>query len=302
MRSFAIAGLQLALSRQDNLAIIEDEIRAVKSRFPWLNMFLLSELTTFGPSPRFAQSLPGEAEQRYCSLARECGVWIVPGSLFETAGDEIFNTAPVINPQGEVVARYRKIFPFLPYERGVSCGTDFVVFDVPGIGRFGLSICYDMWFPETTRTLAWLGAEVILHPSSTNTIDRDVEIAIARASAATNQCYVLDINVAGELGMGRSCVFGPGGELIHQAGVGREIIAIEIDLDRVRHVRERGWHGLGQPLKSFRDSQVVYPPYQPGAAPSAALAGLGPMALTAAVSGIDDDGEIAGEAGNDSGG
>ena len=66
-------------------------------------------------------------------------------------------------------------------------GTDFVVFDIPKCGRVGVSNCYDMWFPETTRTLAAMGAEVILHPSMTNTIDRDVELAIARASAAINQ-------------------------------------------------------------------------------------------------------------------
>src|SRR3546814_4288082 len=96
------------------------------------------------------------------------------------------------------------MFPFAPYERGVAPGSEFVVFDVPGAGRFGVSICYDMWFPETTRSLASLGAEVILHPTLTNTIDRDAELAIARASAATNQCYFVDINVAGALGVGRS--------------------------------------------------------------------------------------------------
>ena len=45
-----------------------------------------------------------------------------------------------------MVARYRKLYPFLPYEQGVTAGSDFVVFDVPDVGRFGMSICYDMWF------------------------------------------------------------------------------------------------------------------------------------------------------------
>ncbi len=136
----------------------------------------------------------------------------VPGSLYERAGDKIYNTAPVIDPAGQVVARHRKIYPFTPYENGVASGDRATVFDVPGVGRFGVSICYDMWFPETSRALAWMGAEVILHPSLTNTIDRDVEISIARASAATNQCYFVDLNCAGNLGYGRSSVFGPGGE------------------------------------------------------------------------------------------
>ena len=71
----------------------------------------------------------------------------------------------MIDPQGEVIARFRKLFPFRPYERDVVGGKDFCVFDVPQAGRFGVSICYDMWFPETTRTLVAMGAEVILHPT-----------------------------------------------------------------------------------------------------------------------------------------
>ncbi|MDI1364853.1 MAG: carbon-nitrogen hydrolase family protein, partial [bacterium] len=135
----------------------------------------------------------------------------------------------------------------------------------------------DMWFPETTRALTWLGAEVILHPGMTNTIDRDAELAIARASAATNQVFFVDINVAGSLGVGKSAVFGPGGEVIHQAGAGHEVIAVELDLDQVGRVRERGWHGLGQPLKSLRDTPIAYPQYRDGFAASPAFAGLGPL-------------------------
>jgi predicted amidohydrolase len=134
-----------------------------------------------------------------------------------------------------------------------------------------------MWFPETTRTLAWMGAEVILHPSLTNTIDRDVEAAIARAAAATNQCYFVDLNCSGRLAFGRSSIFGPGGEAIHLAGTGREVIAVELDLDVVSNVRERGWQCLTQPLKSFRDTPVEYPPYAPGAHRGGAFAKLGPL-------------------------
>ena len=66
---------------------------------------------------------------------------------------------------GEVVGRYDKIFPFYPYETGVTGGDEFLIFDVPDVGRFGITICYDMWFPETSRTLAVQGVEVILHPT-----------------------------------------------------------------------------------------------------------------------------------------
>ena len=72
-------------------------------------------------------------------------------------------------------------------------------------------------------------------------------------------------------------VFGPGGEVIHQAGSGHEVIAVELDLDQVTRVRERGWHGLGQPLKSLRDTPITFPPYRDGFAASPAFSGLGPL-------------------------
>ena len=97
-------------------------------------------------------------------MAREYGIWFVPGSLYEKRDGAIYNTSSVINPKGEIVARYSKMFPFTPFEEGVTPGEEFCVFDVPDVGRFGLLNCYDIWFPETMRTLTAMGAEVILHP------------------------------------------------------------------------------------------------------------------------------------------
>ncbi len=276
MSTFAIAALQLALGQKDNCAEIADEICRLKRRFPWVRMALLGELAAYGANVDQAQPLPGPAEAFFCALARETDMWLLPGSLYERRGDAVLNTTPVINPAGEVIARYSKMYPFTPYERGITPGVEGVVFDVPGAGRFGVSICYDMWFPETTRTLAWMGAEVVLHPSMTNTIDREVEVCMARASAAANQCYFFDVNVAGALGNGRSVIAGPGGEVVHQAGEAREIIPIEVDFAYVRRVRGNGWHGLGQPLKSFRDGARGFAPYQPNNR-SESLDGLGPL-------------------------
>jgi predicted amidohydrolase len=276
---FGIAGLQLELRNGDNLDLLDAELDLLRRRFPWVSMALIGELAAFGSSPAHAQPLPGPAETRLCAAAKRNQFWLVPGSLFEQRGGKMYNTAPVIAPDGRVVARYSKMFPFLPYEKGVTPGSEFVTFDVPGVGRFGMSTCYDMWFPETTRTLAWMGAEVILHPSMTTTVDRDAELAIGRANAAINQCYFLDINTAGEVGNGRSAIFGPGGEIICTAGGGREALVVELDLQAVRNARTRGWLGLTSPLKSFRDSEVALPAYAPGARRSAYLESLGPLTM-----------------------
>ena len=276
MTNFAIAGLQLEAVNGDNLDDMLREIDHVMTRFPWVQMVVLGELNACGTDPAKAEAMPSEAEVRFCASAQEHGIWLLPGSIMESAGGKTYNTTPVINPEGQVVTRYRKLFPWTPYEEATTPGERFAVFDVPDVGRFGVSICYDMWFPETIRAMAWMGAEVILHPSLTSTIDRDVEISMIRAHAAQNQVYFLDVNVAGPLGVGQSCFAGPGGEVIYQAKNNREIIPIKIDLNYLRDVRADGWHNLGQPLKSFRDSKVKFPQYLDGH-DSAALRALGPM-------------------------
>jgi len=279
MNDFAIAGLQLALASGDNRDRIEHEVGVAMSRFPWLRMIVLAELASFGPSLARAEPLPGPTEQRWQALARKHGIWLVPGSIYERAEGRIYNTASAIDSEGVVVARYRKIFPFLPYETGVSHGTEVTVFDVPEVGRFGISICYDQWFPEVARALAWKGAEVILHPTLTGTIDREQELILAQANAIANQCYFIDINNAGALGNGRSILVGPEGEVLHRAGELNEIIPVRLDLDRVRRARASGSKGLGQMLKSFRDTALHLPCYNAAEAESPSLRALGPLTL-----------------------
>jgi predicted amidohydrolase len=278
MRPFAIAGLQLNISgRQSNLDHICDRIEMLMLLYPWVQMVVVSELATFGGWTGHAMAFPNDVEQRYCDLAARHGIWLIPGSLYESTEQGTFNTAPVIDPAGTVIARYRKMFPFMPYEVGVEQGTEFCVFDVPDVGRFGLSICYDMWLPETSRTLAAMGAEVLIHPTLTPSIDRDVELAIARATAATNQCFVIDINGIGDGGNGRSILVSPTGDVLYTAGTNEEMLPIEIDMDRVQRSRQVGLKGLGQPLKSFRDRAVDFTVYDRGSGVAAYLDTLGPL-------------------------
>ncbi|SLN61555.1 carbon-nitrogen hydrolase family protein [Oceanibacterium hippocampi] len=283
MVPFAIAGIQMQVdAARPNVEAMIHKINVCMARFPWVQMIIFSELAPFGPLHHHAQSFPPPAEQSFAEAAARHGIWLIPGSIFErTADGRVYNTASVIDPQGTVVARYRKMFPFLPYEAGVSGGTEFCVFDVPGVGRFGLSNCYDMWFPETTRTLTSMGAEVLLRIVLTGTTDREVELAMAQATAAQFQCFVFDINGLGAGGVGRSRVVDPSGQVLYQAGEGEEIIPLEIDLERVRRQRETGANGLGQVLKSFRDRAVDFPVYRRDSGVDGYLGTLGPLTMPA---------------------
>jgi predicted amidohydrolase len=278
MKNFGIAGIQINLFHGDNMPLIEQRIDVLMSLYPWVDMVVLSELSPHGPLLEFAETMPGPTEERFCDIARKHGLWLVPGSIFEKRDDLIYNTAPVIDPQGTVIARHSKLFPFRPFEEGVEAGSEFVVFDVPGAGRFGLCICYDMWFPEVTRTLTSMGAEVILHPVLTGTNDRTIELNLACATGALFQSYVFDINGLGVGGVGHSCVIDPAGQVVHQAGSTDEFLVVEVDFELVRRQREAGLRNLGQPLKSFRDRGVEFEVYNREKWGGDYLDSLGPLA------------------------
>lgn len=281
MTPFAIAGIQMHVAAvHSNVEAMRHRIEIAMARFPWTQMILFSELAPFGPLDQFAQPFPNQVIDQFCVDARRFGIWLIPGSMFEKAPDgRIFNTSVVINPEGQIVAKYSKMFPFRPYEAGISAGTEFCVFDVPEVGRFGLSICYDIWFPETTRQLTSQGVEVLLHPVLTGTTDRDAELAIARATAAQFQCYVVDVNGLGAGGVGRSLVVDPTATVLHQSAGQEDIFPIEIDLDYVRRQRETGIKGLGQVLKSFRDREAEFSVYDRTSGTDAYLHTLGPLAM-----------------------
>jgi formamidase len=230
----------------------ESEVRELGKSFPQTRLFLFPELylSAIGPfgSPvargysfqAIAEPIPGPLTEKLCSLSSELRVWLVPGSFYERGDDgNVYNTALAISPGGEIVARYRKVFPWRPWERNAA-GREFVVFDIEGVGRAGLMICYDGWFPEVSRHLAWMGAEVILQPTATSTSDRDQEVVLARANAIVNQVYVVNVNMGGRPGPGRSIIADPEGHPLQIAGDGEEFMTEVLDLDTVSRVREFG--------------------------------------------------------------
>ena len=253
MRNFSIAGLQLDLNYSDNLACVTNAIIQTSKRYPWVEMIVASELAVGGSNRSDKYSLDNNLEC-FQDLAKKLNIWLVPGSFYHHQEGKITNVAPVISNKGELITLCTKTYPFLPYEEGITGGDEPCVFEVPDVGIFGLHICYDLWFPESSRALVMKGAEVILHPSLTDTCDRKEEKIMARATAVQQQCFYVDVNAGGKQGCGQSTIIGPEGEILTEAESIEETLLIEIDLERVKRVRARGIKGLGQPLKSFRDN------------------------------------------------
>ncbi len=266
-RRLGFAGIQMEVKPGDvNFERVRRRVEEVCSSHPGVDLILLSELSLFGKDLRWAQPIPSEFTRELCRLALSCGRWLVPGSIYERTAHGAYNTALVISPQGEVKARYRKMFPWRPWEKSLA-GDEFCVFDIPGRARVGLCICYDQWFPEVARQLTWMGAEVILNPVMTTTPDRPLELILSQANAIANQVYFLSVNGLGEGGNGRSILVDPEGRVLRQAGAAEEVLIAELDLDLVTRVRDKGTLGLCQVWKAFGSGRRRFPVYGDSVSP-----------------------------------
>ncbi len=181
------------------------------------------------------------------------GVWIIAGGLPEASSDaaRVHNTCVVVAPDGSVTARYRKIHMFdvevgdgQRYRESASCapGDKPVVADVAG-ARVGLSICYDLRFPELYRTLVEQGAEVLVVPAAfTLATGKDHWHVLLRARAIESQCYVIaaaqwGTHPKGRRTFGKSCIVDPWGEVIAQASEGEGFALATLDPAYLKHVR-----------------------------------------------------------------
>jgi formamidase len=259
VRALSIAALQAAPVARDRAGAIErlaEQARAIRDTVPHAQLLLLPELHLSAPpsvledhggyAESAATEIPGPVTVALAEIARASGLWLVPGSIYERAEDgQVHNTVVVVAPDGALVARYRKVFPWQPHE---SCapGDRFVTFDIPEVGRIGLAICYDGNFPETFRQLAWMGAEVVLQPTLTTTSDRGAEVVMARANAIFNQLYVVSLNAAAPAGLGRSVIVDPEGLVRTAAGDSEELLTDVLDLDAVERVRTYGTAGVSR--------------------------------------------------------
>lgn len=267
--------LSLALVQDDAVASAKEfahRMRTLVLQYPDTSMFVFPEqhlLGTWDPwdpesTARHAEPLDGPLCREIADLAKELGVWLVPGSILERVESGlIHNTMVVFSPAGELAASYHKVFPWRPVE---TCepGAEFVTLPVGDIGTVGLTVCYDAWFPEVSRQLSWMGAELLLNVVLTPTGDRAQEVVLAQANAIVNQVFVASVNAATPRGQGRSLLVDPQGRIL-AAAVGAEptVLAATIDLDEVRRTREHGTAGVTKPWSQFleTDRPIELPVY-----------------------------------------
>jgi predicted amidohydrolase len=201
-----------------------------------------------------ARPIPGPHTEPFRDVARRHDTWILVGSTAESSPDpdRPYNTSTLIAPDGSVAAVYRKVHLFdVDVDAGpvdtesarVTAGDRLVTADVDG-ATIGLSICYDLRFPELYRALALAGAQVLTVPSAfTERTGRDHWEVLLRARAIENAAYVLaPSQIGGPPGQpayGHSVVIDPWGTVIAQAADVVGIVRAELDLERVASIRRQ---------------------------------------------------------------
>jgi predicted amidohydrolase len=191
-----------------------------------------------------AEPLDGPTAAWLAGLARSRRAWLLAGSILEQAGPTIYNTCLLFDPAGTRVAAYRKIHLFeaiLDDGRVIresdlyAAGTDPVLVDLNG-WRCGLSICYDVRFPELYRHYSKHGANLLLAPSNfTQRTGRDHWNVLVRARAIENQCFVVAPNQCGQnratrvASHGHSLIVSPWGEVLAEAGKRPTVVEATLD-------------------------------------------------------------------------
>ncbi len=191
------------------------------------------------------QSVDGPIGEAMLALAKEAGVVLVAGSIVERDGDKLYNTALVYDPDGKRLATYRKVHLFSYQEAReadvLSAGHDVVTFEALG-ANIGLTICYDLRFPEIYRQQVDKGAELLLIVSAWPYPRVDAWRTLLQARAIENQAALAACNAAGKQSAypyaGHSAVYDPWGERIAELDEKPGILRAEIDLDAVREARE----------------------------------------------------------------
>lgn len=225
-RRIRIAAVNLRPERtQSPQESVDAFLRLIDERLrPPADLILLPEgITVVGTGQTYAEvaeSIPGPTTAKLAGLARRHRAWVAAG-IYEREGRAVYNTAVLIDREGRVAGKYRKVYlPREEVERGLTPGSSWPVFETD-FGRVGLMICYDVFFPDPARALAAQGADLILLPiwggDETLAAARAIENKVFLATSGYDHpTYIMD----------------PDGRRLAQAPQRGELAVAEIDLAR----------------------------------------------------------------------
>jgi len=256
MRPFVAAAIQLCAGSDKLVNLEKAEALVATAARQGARLVVLPEVFLWrgprGEERGAAEPIPGPSTARLGDLARQLAIHLVAGSILEhSGGDKVFNTSVLFNPHGDVVACYRKLHLFdvdIPEhvsirESDTRVAGDAVVCAPTEIGVIGMSICYDLRFPELYRQQTMRGAEIMTVPSAftfpTGAAHWEV---LLRARAIENQVYIVAADQVGHsptgiLNFGNSLIIDPWGKPLARAADREMVIFAEIDREYQARVR-----------------------------------------------------------------
>lgn len=211
---------------------------------------------------QYYDTIPGRATEWLSKIAKKHGIYLIPGSMTEAAREEdgsvkYYNSIPIFSPKGELIDVYRKMCPYYPNEETITRGERFVVFEIPEKNiKVGVINCHDWCFPEMSRAVTLMGAELILRPAVDPEGLYDVCKSISPTRAFENQAYFASVNMVGRYNQldayGRSNIYAPDASLVYEAGDKECLVTVTLDMSVVENARRYGTCYTEQLLRQYK--------------------------------------------------
>ena len=252
MSKIALVQFKASTDKKKNLPKILDYIKqAAKNNadmctFPEYMMFYTPKTQTARQVAQEAETINGEFVSAICDSARKNSIAIV-GTMYEKSRkkDRVYDTSFIINKSGKVTGKYRKIhlYDALGFKESdkMSSGNLIPMPTKTIVGKIGMMICYDLRFPEMSRSLAARGTEVLLAPSAwvNGPMKEEHWITLNKSRAIENGCYVIAPDHLGHVYSGRSLAIDPYGRILLDMKKRQGIGYVNISLEKVYEIRKK---------------------------------------------------------------
>lgn len=256
---------EISPDTNENIEKIKRNVFTLMNGMNRPEMILGPELS-LGPNSK--GQIPGQITKVLGDIAKEYGIYFLPGSLKEVVkeGDQeiLYNALPIFGPDGEIIDVYRKMCPYYPPETAITPGRDFVMFTIKEKDiKVGVMICHDWCFPDISKNLTLMGAEILFRPAIDPEGLYEAFKYVPSVRALENQAYFISLNAAGKYvgtnAYGHSMIADPEGRIIYEAGEGEVNYCITLDADFVKRSRTHGTFFTEQLVRQWKLFDIPSP-------------------------------------------